>query len=204
MANKKKSGPILFLTVSLIVIAVMTFMLVFSNGDQTKRDRIKNYSVLNPEMDFTLKDQDGNDFHLKDHRGRLILLFFGYISCPDICPVTLSKLSKAFHLLGNKADNVLTVFISVDPERDTREKLKEYLKYFKLNMVGLTGTKSEIDQVINAYKGYYAKVETNSAAGYLIDHSDLVYLIDKQGRVVDLIHFDDESARVAQMIKENL
>lgn len=191
------------LTVPLCLMAATFFLFGLTGCDSRQDERIKNFSVLNPQMDFTLKDQDGNDFHLKDHRGKAVLLFFGYISCPDICPVTLSKLSRAYHLLGKKAEHVLTVFVTIDPERDTQEKMKEYLKYFKLKIVGLTGTKTEIDQVVNAYKAFYAKVETKSAAGYLMDHSDLVYLIDAHGRVVELIHFDDEATRIAKLIEKN-
>ena len=188
---------------SLIFVACLS-VVSFGCDSRPKSERLKMFKILNPEQDFTLKDQDGKDFHLKDHRGKVILLFFGYISCPDICPVTLSKLSRAYHLLGNKAENILTVFVSIDPQRDTPEKMKEYLKYFKLKIVGLTGTKAEIDKVVDAYKASYQKVETDSAAGYLVDHSDLVYLIDGQGRVVDLIHFDDEASKVAELIKKNL
>lgn len=201
----KDCGNIMRCCLSLFILTTMICVLLSLTAcDARKDEKLRTYSVLNPDLDFTLKDQDGRVFHLKDHRGKTVLLFFGYISCPDVCPVTLSKLSRAFHLLGKQADNVLTVFVTIDPERDTPEKMKEYLKYFKLKIVGLTGSKSEIDQVVNAYKGYYAKAETDSAAGYLMDHSDLVYLIDKAGRVVELIHFDDEAVKIAQLIRQNL
>lgn len=188
-----------------VVLAVsIVFLMTLGWTRQKNQQAIKYYAVMNPEFDFSLKDQDGRDFHLRDHRGQIVLLFFGYLTCPDICPVTISKLSRAYRLLGNDAKKILTVFVTVDPERDSPEKLKEYLKYFKLNMVGLTGTKKEIDKVVDSYKASYKKVETDSAAGYLMDHSDLVYLIDTQGRVVDLIHFDDEADRIAQLIKKVL
>ena len=166
--------------------------------------KIDMYAELNPQRDFTLTDQDGNTFHLKDHRGQIVLLFFGYLSCPDICPMTISKLSRVYDLIGEKRDNVLTLFVSVDPERDTPEKIKEYLSYFKLKTVGLTGTKAEIDKVVSAYGASYEKVKVDSAAEYLIDHSDYVYLIDGEGRVNALIHTEDKVQKIAGLIKEVL
>ncbi len=162
------------------------------------------YAGLNPQRDFTLTDQDGKPFHLKDHRGQIVLLFFGYLSCPDICPMTISKLSRVYDLIGEKRDNVLTLFVTVDPERDTPEKIKEYLSYFKLKTVGLTGTKTEIDKVVSTYGGSYEKVKVDSAAEYLMDHSDYVYLIDGEGRVKALIHTEDKVQKIAGLIKEVL
>ncbi|MBL8013616.1 MAG: SCO family protein [Candidatus Omnitrophica bacterium] len=190
--------------IGVVVSIAIVFLLVLTLSRQKHQKDIKYYTVMNPELDFSLKDQDGQDFHLRDHRGEIVLLFFGYLTCPDICPVTISKLSRAYRILGGDGNKILTVFITIDPERDTPQKLKEYLKYFKLNMIGLTGTKQEIDKVVDSYKASYQKVEMDSEAGYLMDHSDLVYLIDAKGRVVDLIHFDDEVERIAQMIKKVL
>src|ERR1700691_2849975 len=89
-----------------------------------------DYGALNPQRDFTLHDQDGNIFHLKDHRGQIVLLFFGYTSCPDVCPTTLSKLARVYALLGpGMRPKLLAVFVTIDPQRDTPQKLKDYLQY---------------------------------------------------------------------------
>lgn len=161
-----------------------------------------NYSVLNPQKDFTLHDQDGHIFHLKDHRGQFIILFFGYTSCPDVCPTTLSKLARVYMLLGPMRQKVLTVFVTIDPQRDTAQKLKEYLKYFNINAIGLTGTKQEIDAVVDSYKATYVKVQTNSSAlGYMFDHTDYLYLIDTQGATSHLFHPEDNAQDIAQIIK---
>lgn len=200
---KMKMRTLSLLAGGILIITLLSAGVV--SALQPKNQGIEYSKVLNPELDFALKDQDGKNFHLRDHRGKVVLLFFGYLTCPDICPVTLSKLTRAYQLLGPaQAEKVLTVFITVDPERDTPEKLKEYLKYFKLNAVGLTGTKEEIDRVVDSYKASYQKVKVDSEAGYLVDHSDLVYVIDAQGRVVDLVHFDDEAGKIAQLIRKVL
>lgn len=158
--------------------------------------------LINPQRDFTLHDQDGKIFHLKNHRGQIVLLFFGYTTCPDICPTTLSKLARVYSLLGAMRQKVLTVFVTIDPQRDTPQKLKEYLQYFNINAVGLTGTKQEIGTVVDAYKATYEKVETNSSAlGYMFDHTDYLYLIDTQGKTSYLFHPEDKAQDMARVIK---
>jgi protein SCO1 len=161
-----------------------------------------DYGVLNPQRDFTLHDQDGRIFHLRDHRGQIVLLFFGYTSCPDVCPTTLSKLARVYALLGPMGSKVLTLFVTIDPKRDTAQKLKEYLQYFSVNAMGLTGTKEEIDAVVDSYKATVEKVETNSSAlGYMFDHTDYVYLIDARGKTSRLFHPEDNAQDMAQIIK---
>ncbi len=189
----------------LFLIIFTGSVIVFQGCGQDKDSPLNDYSVLNPQKDFTLTDQNGNAFHLKDHRGQIVILFFGYISCPDVCPTALSKLARVYSLLGNSArQNILTVLVSVDPERDTPQKIKEYLEYFKINAVGLTGTKEEVDAVVNAYKVFYEKVDTKSEMGYFINHSDYLYLIDSEGIVRYLFQPDDKAEKMAKVIKKVL
>ncbi len=186
------------------VVLTMTFFLTFyflCTG--IPEARADDLGVLNPSRDFTLHDQDGKVFHLKDHRGQIILLFFGYTACPDECPITLSKLARVYSLLGPKGQKLLTLFVTIDPQRDTPIKLKEYLQYFNINALGLTGTKQEIDKVVDSYKASYDKVVTQSSAlGYVFDHTDDLYLIDTQGMTVHLFHLEDSSQLIASVIKE--
>jgi protein SCO1/2 len=170
-------------------------------GNRQKAASDDDYRALNPSRDFKLEDQDGNIFHLKDHRGQIVLLFFGYTSCPDVCPMTLSKLARVYALLGPLGQKVLTLFITVDPQRDTRPKLKEYLQYFNIRALGLTGTKHDIDAVVDKYKAVYEKVVTHSAMGYMFDHTDYLYLIDGQGTTRRLFHPEDRAQDIAQTIK---
>ncbi|MGE0269395.1 MAG: SCO family protein [Candidatus Omnitrophota bacterium] len=166
---------------------------------------LKYYDDINPSHDFILTDQDGNKFQLKDHRGQVILLFFGYLSCPDICPVTMSKISRVYQLLSaQEKEKVLTVFISVDGDRDTPEKIKEYLDYFEMDAVGLTGNPLIVDEVVADYKAWYEKVGVESALGYLIDHTTYVYLIDGDGNVRALFHPEDKVPDMAGAVKQVL
>lgn len=185
-----------------VVMALFTGLLTAGCEQRGQDARMGEFGTLNAAKDFTLKDQDGKVFHLKDHRDQLVLLFFGYLSCPDICPMTLSKVTKAMNLLGKPwKGKILTVFVSIDTNRDTSAKLKEYLSYFNIESVGLTGTKEEVDAVVNAYKASYQRVETDSVMGYLFDHSDYLYLIDHQGTVRYLFRMEDKAEHVAETIK---
>ncbi len=158
--------------------------------------------AFNPSGDFTLMDDSGKVFHLRDNRGKVVLLFFGYTSCPGNCPWTVAKLARARTLLGAASQRVMTVFVTVDPQHDTSARLKEYLTCFDMNAVGLTGTKTQIDKVVHAYNAYYEKIPTKSALGYIINHTNIVYLIDKQGKVRYLFHQDDDPEKMAKVIRE--
>lgn len=151
--------------------------------------------------DFKLTDQDGKEFKLSQLRGRLVLLFFGYTSCPDACPGTLSKLSRAYKLLGPDKERVVTVFVSVDPAMDTPQALKKYLQYFRINSIGLTGTKEEIDSVVSAYGAKYEVQKSESAMGYHINHSTDLYLLDQEGKVAHTFTYSDGVQVIADRIK---
>jgi protein SCO1/2 len=185
-----------------VLLALIAFSTVMTGcGHSEKEEALKKFASLNPSGDFTLEDQDGQEFHLKDHRGKSILLFFGYLTCPDVCPTTLSKLTRVYKMLGPEGEKVLTVFVSVDPERDTPPKLKEYLEYFKVKSIGLTGTKAQVDSVVAAYGASYEKVYTHGK-DYLMNHSDYLYLIDGDGKVRHLFHPEDKADKIVDVIKK--
>ncbi len=176
-----------------------------ASQSQQEQSAAVDYSLINPTRDFTLHDQDGKIFTLHDHRGQMVLLFFGYTSCPDVCPMTLSKLARVYALLGpDMRQKLLTVFVTLDPDRDSPLKLKVYMKYFNINALGLTGSKQEIDAVVNSYKATYEKVETNSALGYMFDHTDYLYMIDAQGRTKYLFHPEDSPELITETIRKDL
>lgn len=143
-------------------------------------------SVIDPPVaaaDFSLRDQHGQTFRLGEQRGQIVLMFFGYTSCPDVCPTTLAQFRQMRARLGDLADRVRFVFITVDPARDTSERMQKYLGAFDPNIVGLGGSEAELEPVWQAY-GVYRKVQPGSSAtGYLVDHSARVYLIDAQGNL---------------------
>jgi protein SCO1/2 len=132
--------------------------------------------------DFSLNDQNGNPFRLSNQRGEIVLIFFGYTNCPDVCPVTLSEFKRIKAQLGDQADQVRFVFITVDPERDTQERMLAYMNNFDSTFIGLRGERVALEPIWKAYGVYQERQDLGSAAGYLVDHSARIYLIDQQGR----------------------
>jgi protein SCO1/2 len=130
---------------------------------------------------FSLTDQNGVVRTEKDYRDKYMLVFFGYTYCPDVCPTTLAVMSAALNQLGPRAERIVPVFISVDPDRDTPEKLKSYLASFGSRFVGLTGTSKDIAAVAKEYRVYYKEHPTGNDGGYTVDHSGIVYLMDPKG-----------------------
>ena len=131
---------------------------------------------------FRLTGQSGEVVTEANFAGKPFLVFFGFTHCPDVCPTTLFEMSETFRRLGPDADT-RALFISVDPERDTPETLKQYLSNFDPRIVGLTGTRAQIDAVTKTYKAYAKKVPL-AGGGYTMDHSAVVYLMDREGRFI--------------------
>src|SRR5512143_1730289 len=143
-------------------------------------------SAIDPPVaanNFTLKDQNGHAFQLGDQRGKIVLMFFGYTNCPDVCPTTLLQFKQARAQLGSQAERVRFVFVTVDPERDTADKIKTYLGAIDPGIIGLTGSQAELEAVWKAYGVYRQQQPGQSPDQYadLIEHSGRVYLIDTQG-----------------------
>jgi len=136
-----------------------------------------------PAYNFTLKNTDGKEVSLSDFKGNIVLIFFGYTHCPDICPSALNKLAKVYENLGEDRKKVKVLFITVDPERDKPEVIKEYLSFFNKDFIGLYGTEEEIRKVAREYMVFFRKAESNSKAGYLVDHTDAIFLIDQKGQL---------------------
>jgi protein SCO1/2 len=132
---------------------------------------------------FKLIDQDGRTVTEQDLKGKPFLVFFGFTHCPDVCPTALFEMSEVFRKLGPDADKAAGLFITVDPERDTPAAMKSYLSSFDPHLRGLTGDEAAIDAVTRAYRAYYKKVP-NPDGSYTMDHTALVYLMDKEGRFV--------------------
>jgi protein SCO1 len=136
-----------------------------------------------PVPDFTLVDQQGRPFRLAEQRGQVVLLFFGYTQCPDVCPTTLANWRQVHQALGEDAARVRFVFVTVDPERDTPERLGRHVNAFHPDFVGLTGTQAELEAVYQVFDVYYEKdTSSGSAAGYLVSHTATSFVVDPDGR----------------------
>jgi protein SCO1/2 len=150
---------------------------------------------------FSLVGTDGKPVTDRDFRGRYMLIFFGFTHCPDICPAELQVIAQALEQLGDKAKNVVPIFITLDPERDTPEAMGNYVKSFGPNFVGLTGSPEAIAVAAKAYRVSYAKVENMESAGdYSVDHSALVYLMDPEGRYVTHFSYGLSADQMAEKL----
>lgn len=133
--------------------------------------------------DFSLTDHNGKLRHLSDFRGKVTLLFFGYTHCPDACPTTMGELAQVVKVLGEKGRDVQVLFVTVDPDRDSLDILKNYVPSFNPTFLGLRGDEEATSKIAKDFKVYYAKQPSKSKSGYTIDHSTGIYVFDKQGQL---------------------
>ncbi len=140
-------------------------------------------SSIHMNTAFKLRDFNGATKSLDDFKGKVVVLFFGFTHCPDICPTTMIDLKKTMILLKGKASEVQVIFITLDPSRDTPEVLKKFIPTFNGSFIGLTGSEDDINKVTSQFKIFYQKVNDGSKAGYTIDHSAGLYVIDKSGSI---------------------
>lgn len=153
--------------------------------------------------DFTFTSHTGEPFTLSDFTGKVIVLFFGYTYCPDVCPVTIMEMDQVHNQLGDKADQVEFVFVSVDGERDTPDRLNAYLKTRQVDdyMWGLTATEKELKQIGVDYGLYFDKrQDANTEAFYLVDHTASSYLIDPSGRLTHIFSFGTQQDVITEHI----
>lgn len=178
-------GVSLFLVIS--AAAVITFL--FGRNDTF---RGTSYAVPYPVApDFSLSRANGETFRLSEQKDKVTLLFFGYTSCPDVCPTTMADLKRALDNLSSKnLEQVQVVFVTVDPKRDTPERVQEYADHFNTDFIGLSGSEEELAKVWNAYGIYRMEVPGVSAAGYSVDHTARITMIDKDGTMRVSFGFD--------------
>lgn len=170
-----------------LAFALIVSMALPACGKSQLRGGVLEPPATAPEM--VLTDQQGRPFQLSEQQGKVVLLFFGYASCPDVCPTTLAELTRVMRQLGDRAAGVQVAFISVDPS-DTPQKLAQYVKLFNANFAGLTGSDIELQRAMKSFQVKAERRETpGSGVGYSIDHSAFTYVIDKQGRLRELINY---------------
>jgi protein SCO1/2 len=152
---------------------------------------------------FQLTDQRGATFTEKDLQGRPTLIFFGFTHCPDVCPTSLFEISEVLRAMGKDADRVNALFISVDPERDTAAAMKDYLSSFDPHLRGLTGDPAAVQKVITEYRVYAKKVPLKDG-DYTMDHTALIYLMDRDGKFVAPFNLNRKPEEAASDLKRYL
>lgn len=153
---------------------------------------------------FTLTNQHGKRVSLADFRGKVVLLYFGFTFCPDVCPTDLLAIAHTLKSLGKSGDQVQPVFITLDPARDTRELLRGYVAAFHPRMIALTGSEDEIRRIATAYKVFYEKVTPPDSKTYFIEHAAFTFLLDRNGRYVLFFPPGTPPERMMVMVREEL
>lgn len=154
-------------------------------------------------QDFALTDMNGTPRTLADYRGKAVMLYFGFVQCPDVCPTALTRAAEVLQLIGPQAAaRVQLLFVTVDPERDTPALLREYMGAFDPTFMALTGTLEEIKTAADAFRVYYRKVPTGST--YTMDHTALTYLFDPQGKVRVALRHEQTAADYAADVQRVL
>ncbi|MEW8525166.1 MAG: SCO family protein [Candidatus Thiodiazotropha endolucinida] len=167
---------------SLSKLVLLVAIVSSANGQAALQDEVLDIGDMPLGGDFTLHSSQG-EFSLEHLRGQVVLLFFGYTKCPDVCPTSLAFLTQALNeLTDDELKSVQGVFISVDPKRDSYEVLDEYVEYFHTNLIGVTGSEKEVAAVAKLYGAQYYEVALEgSAFGYAVNHSAVTYLITPEG-----------------------
>lgn len=150
---------------------------------------------------FTLVATNGQTVSDRTYRGKWLLIYFGYTYCPDACPIALSNMSVALQNLGSDASKFQPLFITVDPQRDTRQVMAEYLKSFNSRIIGLTGTQAQIDRVIKEYHLYVSRQKPDADGDYLVDHSAYIYLMDPRGKFVNVTEGSATGNAIAEWLR---
>ena len=154
---------------------------------------------------LNLTDQDGRARSLADFKGKVVVVFFGYTQCPDVCPMTMLRLTEALELLGHDGDAIQPVFITIDPLRDTPDVIADYIANFDPRFIGLTGTRQQINAVERAFAVYAKAAEgADKNVNYLIDHTALTYLMGPDGTLRTFIAQTLSPAEMAEKIREHL
>ncbi len=183
----------------ILIIIILTTLISCQNKEKTLIP-VKNKKIGG---DFILTDHHGNSFQLSKYRGKVILLFFGYTYCPTECPTTLEKIKSAYNILGQDANKVQTIFITVDPKRDRKDVISSYLEYYKVGAIGLTGSIEELKRVAKLFY-VVQKKKISSGDKYTLEHSTFTYIIDRNGIVRYLFRFHGAAKELASAIKKIL
>jgi len=161
-------------------LLVLLVLLVASCGDETWH--AKNVRGVIPDLAFEMTDDAGRTVHAADYRGEVVLLFFGYTHCPDVCPTTLARLAQAIKLMGEEGHKVRILFVTVDPARDPPALLRGYVRAFSSQAIGLRGSDAQLDALTKRYRVAYSHDAADAHGNYAVSHSSAVFAFDAEGR----------------------
>ena len=183
---------------------IIILILLFNSNliAQQQTDKVTGSELIGG--DFTLTNHTGKTVTNKDFFGKNTLVFFGFTNCPSICPLGLQRMISSLKKIDDFENYIIPIFISVDPKRDTTDRLSSYIKNFHPSLVGLTGNKEEINKVVKAYRAYYYKIKDKNSDNYTIDHSSIIYLMNKEGKYLTHFSSTETSENISNKIKSFL
>ena len=184
-----------------MAMASMAFLAGLAACSQPKHWALQDISGLMPPLEFHLNNDAGQAVTASDYRGKIVLLYFGYTHCPDICPTTLGTVSLALHQLGADADKVRVLFVTVDPKRDTTAVLKQYVTAFGPQFVGLRGNDDELEGLAKRYRVAYSRDKPDTQGNYTVTHSSAIFIFDGEGKSRLLALSASKASAIAQDLK---
>ncbi len=193
--NKKLTTILITSAVVVALAAVAWFFILPMFQPHVFHGQVIQSNQAAPSIE--LDGPDGSTVRLSDYEGKVVVLYFGYTFCPDVCPTTLAKLNQALGMMGDKAEDVQVIMVSVDPKRDTPEVLKEYMAHFNPTFLGVTGDPDTIDRIATIYGVYYEAEEGSEATGYLVNHTATLMIVDRDGYLKLVLPFKGTAEEVA-------
>lgn len=189
-----------------LFLAVLALSFLVLAGCSPQRAEFEGTDITGVDWgtDFQLNDHTGKPRALADFRGKVVVMFFGYTHCPDVCPTTLSEMASVMKRLGKDAERVQVLFVTLDPARDKPELLAQYVPSFNASFLGLVGSEEQTQKVAQDFKVYFRKQETASKVGYTLDHAANTFIFDPAGRLRLLFGFGSGQEKITHDIKELL
>jgi len=186
---------------SLFVLLSLVFSLAACSNQDSPKFMSTDVTGLSYARDFSLPDHHGKLRTLADFKGKAVVVFFGYTMCPDVCPATMAEMRAVMEKLGDDADRVQVLFVTVDPERDTAELLSHYVPAFDPRFLGLVGDQEATAKVAQEFRVYYQKSKGSTPDSYTVDHSAGTYVFDPQGRIRLFMRYGQEADAIAHDLK---
>jgi len=190
---------VVFLIIGLAIGSLISYTQIKSDDNKTSMVMVEDFGGP-----FTLTDQDNKQVTEKDFNDQWRLIYFGFTYCPAICPTELQKIASALNELGPIGDQITPIFISVDPERDTVDVMRQYVELFHPRLIGLTGTVKQIDQAKKSYKIYAAKVKDDTMTDYTVDHSSFIYLMNPNNDLIRIFKTEDTVDEIVTVTRKAL
>jgi protein SCO1/2 len=187
---------------SIRILALFLFALLLTGCGQDQKWKLVDLEGIMPPLQFTLHDDQGQPVTADKYKGKIVMLYFGYTHCPDVCPTTLSRVAQALKKLGDQADKVQPLFVSVDPARDTPKILGEYPKAFSTRIAGLSGDEKSLRRLTKRYRVTYGYGKKDANGNYEVTHSSAIFIFDAKGNTRLMARSDDSADAIAHDLKQ--